>query len=71
MSDVKIVVMNTYWSLLKRSENPALRDKRRHFCPSCHQKRVVEFPPASEFRNSETRLSESNGGQVGSGSARK
>ena len=50
MSDVKIVVMNTYWSLLKRSENPAWRDKRRHFCPSCHQKRVVEFPPASEFR---------------------
>jgi len=25
------------------AEIPLWRDKRRHFCPSCHQKRVVEF----------------------------
>jgi hypothetical protein len=36
--------MSTYWHLgWSVAEIPLQRDKRRHFCPSCHQKRVVEF----------------------------
>ncbi len=43
-SDVATVATR-FCSLLcwSEAEIPIHRDKRRHFCPSCHQKRVVEF----------------------------
>jgi len=41
---VKIVATNICWHLgWSEAEIPLQRDKRRHFCPSCHQKRVLEF----------------------------
>ena len=36
--------MSIYWHLgWSEAEITLQRDKRRHFCPSCHQKRVVEL----------------------------
>ncbi len=44
VSGVAIVATNICWHLgWSEAEITLQRDKRRHFCPSCHQKRVVEF----------------------------
>ena len=43
-SDVETAVTNICLQLgWSGAEITLQRDKRRHFCPSCHQKRVLEF----------------------------
>ena len=42
--NARIATMSIYWHLgWSEAEITLQRDKRRHFCPSCHQKRVVEL----------------------------